>query len=75
MRLGRHLPAAFDAVDRRHPHIQDRHVRAPALGELDEHAAVGSLTDDAQVVLRLEYRDEPPPQRLVVVTDHAADLV
>ncbi len=67
----RDLPAAFDAVDRGHREVDDRDVGAPALGDLEQLAAVAGLPDDAEVLLGLEHGYQPLAKRFVVVADHA----
>jgi hypothetical protein len=53
------LAAERDAVDRGHADVRDHDVGAPALGKLEQLAAVAGLSDDAQVVLCIEQSCEP----------------
>ena len=60
IRARRDLAAAFDAVDRRHPDVDDGHVGAPAFGKAQQLAPVCCLPDHPEVILRLEHGHQSP---------------
>ena len=69
LRVGHDPPGRLDAVDARHPHVHEDHVRSGVPHQGDRVLAVGGLADDREV--RLDLEDHPEAgahQRLVV--DH-----
>ncbi|GIH25855.1 hypothetical protein Aph01nite_41650 [Acrocarpospora phusangensis] len=66
---GADLPGRLDTVLDRHAHVHQDHVRLQAPGLGDRLHAVGGLTDDLHVRLRVQNQAEPGPEEVLVVGD------
>ena len=62
----------LEAVDHRHPDVEEAHVGPDAAGERHRLGAVGGLADDLDVGLRVEDHAEPGAHELLVVGDEHA---
>src|SRR5580704_17937973 len=70
---GGDLPGGLDTVHHRHPDVHHDDVRPEARSDLDGLAAVARLTDDLQVVLRVDERGERGTEQRLVVDDEDPD--
>src|SRR5690606_27748040 len=63
----------FDAVEHRHPHVHDHHVRFEPPGEVDGGAAVAALADHFEVGLGVDDGGESGTDERLVVADQDAN--
>ena len=67
------LAGGLEAVDAGHAHVHDDDVGAPPAGERDCGAAVGGLTDDADVVRAGQRQAQPLTYHLVVIDNQTGN--
>ena len=67
------LPGRLDAVELRHPDVEQAHVGAELARERDRLAPVGGLADHLDAGLGVEDHPQPGADELLIVGDEHAD--